>query len=116
MEPNRTLVLYVDPDALLLGAVWVLLGATFRHLELNDIPFVRVAGRSDGPWVLHTGPLHSATAATAAKIDALYLVHGVGLVGRIVIARSSAGARHAPFDKAALPVGAFFDQAMQQVK
>ena len=62
------------------------------------------------------GSLHTAAAATAAGIDGADLVHGVGLVGRIVIARSSAGARHAPFDKAALPVGAFFDQAMQQVK
>ena len=118
MEPCRTFVLYVDLDVLHLGATWVLLGATDRHVELNDIPATKVAVRSKVPWVLyeHMGSLHTAAAATAAGIDGADLVHGVGLVGRSVIARFGAAARHAPSDKAALPVGGCADQLMQQVQ
>ena len=118
MQPARTFVLYVDLDVLHLGATWVLLGATDRHVELNDIPATGVAARSEVPWVLyeHMGSLHTAAAATAAGIDGADLVHGVGLVGRRVIARSGTGARHAPFDKAAFPGAGPTDQVMQQVQ
>ena len=95
-----------------------LLGATDRHVELNDIPATRVAVMSNAMWVLseHMGSLHTAAAATAAGIDGADLVHGVRLVGRSVIARFGAAARHAPSDKAALPVGGCADQLMQQIQ
>ena len=49
MEPCRTFVSYVNLDVLHLGATWVLLGATDRHVELNDIPALGVAARSEVP-------------------------------------------------------------------